>query len=207
MSNVPPEAPTINNLEDNTKFEPSTTLDINWTFNDPNAGSQGAYRIQYTDSDNFTEPLYDSGKILSSNESQEVTFPAVLGEYYIRFRTWDPLDSEGPWTELLGFEVASATTSPGWNPPASSTPTDSGATQATSPISNAVTPSPDYMNLGIVVIVFSAVVGVVFKPLNDRKNDAVKNFREQRKKGAKPKESDKNRNEVNAFKRRRRKNG
>jgi len=204
--NTAPTAPTINNPANNTDIEPSTTLDVDWSFNDVYENdSQSAYQIQYSDSDNFTDPLYDSAKTVSSLESQEVTFPQEIGDYFIRFKTWDTLDSESPWTNLLAIEVAHATTGSGWTP---------GSTSVTDPEPTPVaetgstyTPTPDYTGLGLGLVTMATAFGLLFKPMNNRKNDVVKDFRNRRNNNnmSRPPTKSKNEKDVKDFKNRRKK--
>ena len=200
--NTPPIAPTIDNLPNNTECEPSTILDVEWTFNDVyEPDNQSAYQIQYAASTEFTSPLYDSNKTTSTSENQEVTFPQELGEYYIRFKTWDLLDAVSPWTDILSVEVVHGTTDPGWAPGGTTAPS---IVDPMEPDPSIVTTVPTNWGLGIILIIGTVGIGLVYSELNgkkrkkggaktfanksERSKDGPEGFKKKKKKGGGPDE-------------------
>jgi len=98
-TNTPPNAPTLDSPAENAHFDPSASVTFSWTFSDPDAGdNQSAYQFQLDDNSDFSSPIIDTGKVISSTSSTTQTLPSAVGLYYWRVKTWDSSDAEGVWS-------------------------------------------------------------------------------------------------------------
>jgi alpha-L-rhamnosidase len=84
--------------------------EFSWVVNDPSrAAVQSAWQILVESTDPATEPVWDSGKVASS-ESINVAYqgkPLLPGKNHAwRVKTWDAAGNESPWSKPQHFKTA-----------------------------------------------------------------------------------------------------
>jgi len=178
-----PSAPVISNPVNNTEYEPATSVNVTWAFNDSDpVDTQSAYHLQISESKNFETTVHDSGKIISTAEFNQTVFPSNVGEYYLRVRTWDDWDFTGNWSDLTFLEVALAVTGGGWSPSPSEPLDTSDDTPAITPVDK------KNMNLGIFVIIGVVGTAIFWGELGKKKKPQESPLRRKRKNGSGNKE-------------------
>jgi len=96
---APPNPPILVSPALTSRFDPSKSITFNWLFNDPDQGdSQLAYRFQLFNKYDFTSPIIDTGKVVSTSTKTTQILPNSVGLYYWRINTWDNRDVEGEWS-------------------------------------------------------------------------------------------------------------
>jgi len=85
-----PYPPTLSSPADNARFNPGSSVLFTWVFSHWNSSeSQSAYQFQLDDSNDFSSPIIDTGKVASSATQTQQTLPNTVGLYYWRVRVWD----------------------------------------------------------------------------------------------------------------------
>jgi len=180
-TNKPPNAPTLNSPANNSEFEPSVNVNISWIFGDPDDGdNQSAYMFQLSNSADFKTTINDTNKFVSSNEYCLIDFPEQIDVYYVRVKTWDESNSEGPWSSTLFVEVAPAETEPGWTPGSTSPSTPEPEVEDV----EVYTPNKT-ANIGIILIVGTVVSALLWNEIGGRKKSSVQGFSDRKRKPSK----------------------
>lgn len=107
--NLAPTAPT---LVPRANYDATVAAVFDWTFNDPNVGdTQSAYQLEISRVDNGTIAL-DTGKVTSTVSERSVTGGTLTNgvAYKWRVRTYDALDSVGPWSDYGTFSTSAGGT-------------------------------------------------------------------------------------------------
>ncbi len=109
MYNVAPLAPT---LTAKAAFDADAASTFYWAYNDPNAwDTQGAYQLQIIRVSDAAV-VVDSGKVSSATSAYTLTAATLTNAvaYQWKVKTWDALDTEGPYSSLGSFTTSAAPT-------------------------------------------------------------------------------------------------
>jgi len=99
LSIYPPNAPVLQQPEDNIYVRYNDIVTFSWIFSDNDTGdSQSAYRLQIG-SEDFSTIVLDTGKVSTSVTSVKITIPSTEGIYHWRVKVWDSADKESPWSQ------------------------------------------------------------------------------------------------------------
>lgn len=73
---------------------------ISWTYSDPANSPQSAYQVQVTATGNFNNPMYDSGKVLSSSKVFSIPAGTLAFNttYKAQVRVWNAYDIVSAWS-------------------------------------------------------------------------------------------------------------
>ncbi|MFH1429061.1 MAG: PKD domain-containing protein [Candidatus Margulisiibacteriota bacterium] len=74
---------------------------VSWTYSDPAGSPQSAYQVQITDTGNFNNPMFDSGKRVF-NSNSFTTDQGILQfntTYKARVRVWNSYDVVSAWSD------------------------------------------------------------------------------------------------------------
>ena len=77
---------------------------IGWTYSDPSGSPQSAYEVQMDEQGSFQDPEYQTGKVLSSSNSNFTGQGVLLfnKNYKTRVRVWNSYDVVSGWTVAPG---------------------------------------------------------------------------------------------------------
>jgi hypothetical protein len=105
--NLPPLQPVLGARGN---FDATGAADFSWTFRDPNPGdAQSSFQLEVYEVVGNTLD-YDSGKISSATPGHQLPAATLANgqSYRWRVRTWDALDTEGPWSEHATFSTSAS---------------------------------------------------------------------------------------------------
>lgn len=108
--NLPPLQPRLNPRGN---FDARQPAEFTWAFRDPNPGDhQSSYQLQIWEVVGDTLD-YDTGKVIgaaSADASHEVAANTLVNgqTYRWRVKTWDALNTEGPWSEAATFTTSAS---------------------------------------------------------------------------------------------------
>lgn len=105
------QAPYAPALIPKANYDATAAAVFSWTYQDPNADTQGAYQIQITDPTG-TVTAYDSGKVTSAAGSHNLPAATLANgqSYQWRVKTWDAGNLEGAWSGYGTFSTSAGGT-------------------------------------------------------------------------------------------------
>lgn len=82
---------------------------ISWTYNDPGNSPQSAYEVQITNTGSFNNPLYDSGKVLSTSNNFSIPNGTLAFNttYKAEIKTWNSYGNASNWVVTNSFKTPS----------------------------------------------------------------------------------------------------
>jgi hypothetical protein len=110
LANTAPNAPTIDEPDQNEVVTDQTPV-IDWTYSDPDGGSQNAYEVEIDNNSDFSSLVVNTGKVTSGTTSYTVGTTLTRGTtYYVRVRTWDSAGLVSAWSSTRTFKIAGTPT-------------------------------------------------------------------------------------------------
>lgn len=104
-------APTAPLLVAKNNFDATGSALFEWDFTDPDsADAQTAYQLQIDQVGGGANPVYDSGKVVSSTESHTLPAASIVNgeDFQWRVMTWDRLDVASPWSDYGSFSTSAS---------------------------------------------------------------------------------------------------